>query len=318
MSEQAKREAPAGARPPLAVVVACHIERGAVEDALTGSLGTSLAAHVAELEPTDELVVVAATDEPAATRATLEARWPRAHLLTAPRATLTPSLWRIGLVATQAAVVRVTIDAFVPEAGWRRALLEAVADGAVAVGGPMAADPGLRPSELALYLQRYRAWGPPLAERATDDVPGDHAGYTREALAETAELWREGFWERDVNRVLHRAGRLLRVAPGFAARYVGGEPAGRFFVHRWRHGIQFGRARAAEQSAGRRLLHAVLFVVPGMVFGARVVRESLAAGHPTARVARALPWLAAFVLAWSAGEWVGALAGLAGGRRGAH
>ena len=274
--------AQASERAPEVSVVIAHPRADAL-------LERSIAAHQAELAPGDELRVVLA--EGANARA------------------LTPELWRQGLAAARGAHVRVTLGSFVPEPGWRAALLRAHALGAAAVGGAILPGARLRARDWAIFFQRYRAFRPPFDAREVSDVPGDHASYRREALLETAELWRHGFWERDVNRELHRRGRRLVLDPSFGARYEGGESARRFLAHRFRHGIQFGRERLRGAGAGRRILFALAFLVPGAVFLARIARQSLARPGSLAPVLRAFPWLVVFVSAWSAGEWLGALAG---------
>jgi hypothetical protein len=203
----------------------------------------------------------------------------------------------------------VTIGSFVPEPGWRAALLRAHARGATAVGGALLPGAGLRARDWAIFFQRYRAYRPPFAAREVADVPGDHASYLREALDETASLWERGFWERDVNRELHRRGRKLVLDPDFRARYEGGESARRFLAHRFRHGIQFGRERLRGVRTGRRLLLSLAFVLPGAVFLVRIGRESLGRPGSLGPFLRALPWLLVFVGAWSLGEWLGALRG---------
>ncbi len=267
---------------PVVSVVIAHPRADAV-------LERTIAAHRAELGALDELLVVLGEGE--------------------NEGALTPELWRQGLAGARGVFVRLTIGSFVPEPGWRAALLSAHAGGADAVGGAMLPGDRLRARDWAIFFQRYRNYRPPFELRSVSDVPGDHASYRRSVLEETADLWRAAFWERDVNRELHRRGRSLVMEPRFRARYEGRESARLHIAHRFRHGIQFGRERLRGAGADRRLLFALAFLLPGAVFLLRIARESLSRPGSLAPFLRALPWLLAFVGAWSFGEWIGALRG---------
>lgn len=289
-----------GADARLAVVIATH----AIDDPFI----EGLEAHRSECEAGDEIIVVAAGSDPAA--GPLAARFPAVRWLHAPAGTLTPRLWSLGLSASSAPLARLTIGPCRPAPGWRRALVAALGSGAAAVGGAIQPGDRLRSRDRALYLLRYRNYRLPFKRSARIDLPGDHAAYLRRALVATRTLWRESFWEMDVNRALAEAGERLIMEPGFVSHYLGGERACRFLAQRFRHGIHFGRARLVGVPAGRRWALALAFVLPGAIFLGRILRESgVSGGRPRVWTAGSLPWLIAFVASWSLGEWVGALQG---------
>jgi len=51
------------------------------------------------------------------------------------------------------------------------------------------------------------------------------------------------------------------------------------------------------------------FLLPGAVFFIKIVADVLDKGRALDRFLGSLPWLSSFLLAWSFGEWVGALLG---------
>lgn len=289
----------------LGVVIAQH--------GVTRELRDCLRAHAAELEQGDELIAVVAAEADECAR--LADEFERAVVIAAPLDALTPRLWSLGLRRVHGRLVRVTIGSFTPLPGWRDALRAACEHGsgstgaADVVGGPMQPAPGLRWRDLAIFFQRYRNYRGPFERHEVADVPADHCAYGREALEATADLWAEEFWERDVNAVLAGSGRRLVLDPRFQATYRGGESAGRFVAHRFRHGIQFGRTRVAGRSPAWRALYVLAFLLPGLVFFAKIARESLAVRGSAGRFVAASGWLALFVAAWSLGEWTGALLG---------
>lgn len=294
-----------GAAIRLSVVIAQH--------GVTQELRDCLRVHASELEQGDELVAVVAADADECARLAVE--FERAVIIAAPLDALTPQLWSIGIRRARGEFVRITIGSFIPLRGWRDALCSAFEGGsgstgaADVVGGPMEPAQGLRWRELAIYFQRYRNFHGPFERHEVQDVPADHSAYRREALEATADLWADEFWERDVNAVLARGGRRLVLDPHFPATYCGGESAGRFVVQRYRHGIQFGRARITGRAHGWRALYVLAFLLPGLVFFARIARESLSVRGSARRFVAAAGWLALFVVAWSLGEWTGALLG---------
>ncbi len=272
------------------------------------ALEACLAAHQAECVPGDEILLVTAGGAESARF--LAERFPACRLVAAPAGTLTPVLWARGLAAAAAPLVRVTIGPITPEAGWRQVLAAARAGGAEAVGGAIDPAAGLRPRDRAVYILRYRNYRRPFPRAHRVDVPGDHAAYLRTALERTRALWRDGFWEMDVNRALAAAGGRLVMDPDLAASYRGGESARRFLAQRFRHAIHFGRSRLAGAPDWRRLALALAFVLPGLIFLARILREAgRSKGRPRVWTVSCLPWLCIFLAAWSLGEWVGTLMG---------
>lgn len=284
--------------PNVSVVIAHH--------GMDEHLRECLRAHLAELEEDDECVAVIA----GAPLGDLGKEFAAVTLVHQPAERLTPELWSAGLRLVHAEFVRVTIGSFLPEPGWRAAMISAHGHGAAGVSGPIRPATGLRGRDLAIFYQRYRQYDstPPSASRV-HDIPADHASYSSASLATSRPLWEHGFWEREVNAFLVQSGAHLARDPGFTARYLGGESVGSFMCQRFRHGLRYGNRRMAHRSHLYRAAFVATLFLPGTVFGLRIVREVWAGGDHR-KLLRALPWLPLFVGAWALGEWLGALGAL--------
>ncbi|MDP6385800.1 MAG: hypothetical protein QGI93_06350 [Planctomycetota bacterium] len=278
----------------VSVVIAHH--------GLGGHLLECLRAHLAELEEDDECVAVIA----GAPSDDLGEEFAAVTLVHQPADCLTPELWSAGLRLVHAEFVRVTIGSFLPEQGWRAAMISAHGKGAAGVSGPIRPATGLRGQDLAIFFQRYRQYGSaPPGDSRVHDIPADHASYSSACLKTSRPLWEQGFWELEVNAFLVQSGAHLARDPGFIAHYLGGESAGSFMRQRFRHGLRHGSERMVHRSFLYRAAFVATLFLPGTVFGLKIVRDVWAGGDYL-KLLRALPWLPLFVGAWAIGEWQGA------------
>jgi len=219
---------------------------------------------------------------------------------------LVPELWRDGIDASSGAFVALTISPMRPAPDWVARLRERMVEDEV-VAGAIEPGEGLRVVDWAEYFCRYSRDMLPFARRENPEIPGDNCAYRRELLERTRELWRAGFWEPEVNRVLSSEGVRLWHDPGVVV-YLG-RSAGfwAFFRQRFVHGREYGRQRGARFGRGRNIAGVALaFVVP-FLLAARTARDVFSRGRCRTRLAVALPALLAFDAAWAAGEAMGHL-----------
>src|SRR5207237_233363 len=139
------------------------------------------------------------------------------------------------------------------------------------------------------------------------ELPGDNAAYRRDALERTRSLYRDGFWEPEVNRRLRADGVRPWHAPELVVRQ--GRSAGlrAFTRQRLVHGRAHGRLRGARFGPGRNvagILGAPL--VPPLMTG-RILRELGRRRRHRARALAALPLVLWFNAVWAAGEAAGHL-----------
>jgi hypothetical protein len=231
---------------------------------------------------------------------------------------LVPELWGAALEKGAAPVVVFTTATCVPGPGWLAGLLAALDANprAAGAGGPIDGPEGGASSDWAAYFVRYSAYIPPMQAGEVAEIPGDNAAYRRADLArcpsaapptrgETGTA--RAFWETLVHAELRALGRGLVVVPQAVVRFNAGTNAAAFLRARFRHGRHFGSTREGVGRVGR-IARAAAGPALVPVLTARIFRR-VAARQPRWRrhVLSSLPWLLAFLAAWSAGESLGYL-----------
>jgi hypothetical protein len=263
----------------------------------------------------DLSIVVASNGTPGSVEAflaALDGQTEGAEVLVQDRpGALVPELWRDGIDAATGDAVALTISPMRPAPDWVETLRRRLASDEVVAG---AIDPGdgLRIVDWAEYFSRYARDMRPFERRENPEIPGDNCAYRRELLLRTRELWKDGFWEPDVNRALGAQGVALWHDPDvvvFQGRSAG---FGAFFRQRLRHGRAYGHQRGARFGAGRNVVGVLLAVVVPFVLLVRTAREVFSRGRHRGRLVVSLPALFAFDAAWAAGEAMGHLDTLRG------
>ncbi len=283
--------------PTLSIVVGSNGAPGSVERCLDA---LAPQAHDAE-------VIVC---EPRSSGEDVRRRYPFARFLERPGA-LVPTLWRDGIDAASGEIVALTISPMRPAPDWAERLRAALAADEV-VAGAIEPGEGLRASDWAEYFCRYARDMRPFPRRQHADIPGDNCAYRRELLERTRELYRDGFWEPEVNRALAADGVRLWHDPDvvvFQGRSAGFQA---FLRQRLAHGRAFGRQRGARFGAARNAAGVALAAVVPAVLVARSAREVLSRRRHRTRFLLALPALLCFDAAWAAGEALGHLDALRG------
>jgi hypothetical protein len=278
--------------PALTVVVGSNGAPGSVEGCLD-----ALAPQAAGVE-----VIVC---EPAASSPEVRERYPFARFLELPGA-LVPALWREGIDAASGEVVALTISPMRPARDWVERIRDRLAEGDV-VAGAIEPGEGLRAVDWAEYFCRYARDMLPFERRRNPEIPGDNCAYRRSLLERTRALYRDGFWEPEVNRELRRQGVELWHDPVLVVRQGRSAGFAAFCRQRFLHGRAYGAQRGARFGAGRNAAGVVLaFAVPGVLV-LRTAREVAARRRLRARLAASLPILLAYDAAWAAGEALGHL-----------
>lgn len=278
-------------RPSVSVVIGSNGTPGAVDACLEALSGQIDGVEVIVCEPRAEPGVAE--------------RHPGVRFLERDGA-LVPELWRDGIEASTGDVVCLTISIMSPAPGWVQTATELMAASAGA-GGAIEPGDGLRLRDWAEYFSRYARDMLPFAERETADLPGDNAAYTRAALDAARDVYRDGFWEPDVNRALAAAGMRLVHSPDLVVAQ--GRSAGfrAFMRQRLVHGRAYGRQRGARFSTGRNVAGVLLAPLVPLVLLARTWRQVFGRRRHRARLLACTPILVAYDVAWAAGEAAGHL-----------
>jgi hypothetical protein len=263
-----------------------------------GSVERCLEALEPQLDGAEVLVC-----EPVASSEDVQRRFGFARFLEGPGA-LVPKLWRDGLDASGGELVALTISLMRPASNWVATVRHLLESDEVVAG---AIDPGegLRLVDWAEYFCRYASDMRPFARGENAEIPGDNCAYRRALLERTHELWRDGFWEPEVNRALRLEGVHLWHDPTLVV--MQGRSAGfsRFLGQRFVHGREYGRLRGRRFSAARNLAGVPLAVAVPFVLALRTAKEVFARRRYRGRFLLSVPALLAYDAAWAAGEAVG-------------
>lgn len=281
----------------LSVVVASQ----GTEGALAASLSSLTRQHT---DGTTEIIVV--DNSPGRSTRTTE-RFPEIRVVKIPGRALIPELWARGAKAARGRAIAFTTADFVTAPDWVAEILRHHVRGHPAVGGAIENGPRSSSVQWAVYFCRYAAYMPPFEPHIAAQIAGDNASYERWVLEPCADLISEGFWEHAVNDRLRRDGHALLLTSALNVTYASAPGALQFCRQRFAHGRIFAMQRAVAAPPFRRAAYVVLSPLIPAVFLAKIARRVVTNGRHIGAFVRVLPLVAAFTLAWSAGEALGYL-----------
>jgi len=202
-------------------------------------------------------------------------------------------------------LVLLTEDHCVPRPGWVRAMVDAQAEDRAVVGGAVEPLEGTTTPDWAFFLVDYYRYMPPVPAGPSPTLTVCNASYRADRLEAIRDVWREIFHETAINEALSRRFGALWLCPDAVVamrRHVAFSDA---LYERYAFGRLFGCTRLDFAPPWRRLYYAVLSPLLPLVLFARMARASLRDVANAGRFARAWPWVAALVISWSWGEWLG-------------
>jgi hypothetical protein len=284
---------PCGARP-MTVVLAAIDARA--------TIAVSLDRWLSELGGHGAVLVVDASRD--GTADLVADAFPDVRLLRRPPGRLAPELWRDGLEAADSPLIAFSTAQMVPAPGWRRAMLDRLAEtGAAVVGGPIGPPASRTSAGLAIYVLRYVHYLPPLIDPERIEPPGDNAVYVRQRLEGLEPLWKEGFWEVEIHRALRARGDRTVLVDGAVVTLEG--VGGSFLSligQRYAHARHYGASRARNLRPASRLarMAAAPLIPPVLLW--RIVAALHARSQSLGPWLSALPCLTFLLAAWSLGE----------------
>ena len=281
----------------ISIVVACHDARNTVVDCLESI--RRQAGRDAEV-----LVVDNSSD---GTAEVVRARFPDVAVSRVPPAALVPELWAAGIRASRGDILAITTAHCVPRDGWLAAMMEAMARPVAGVGGAIDNDPRASVVDWAVFFCRYAPYMPPIEEGFVAEIAGDNAAYRRSAIAACANAWSDGFWEATVHAELRRRGDRLWLAPDAVVCHQRSFAFTAFLRQRFVHGRRHGRDRCRELGFAARWLRALGSPLVPAVMLARIVRHVRRKRRGGHELIRALPFVLAFLAAWTFGEAIGTI-----------
>ncbi|MDX1394427.1 MAG: glycosyltransferase [Gemmatimonadota bacterium] len=204
-------------------------------------------------------------------------------------------------------LVLLTEDHCVPAPSWVSAMVAAQAEDRAVVGGAVEPLEGTTTADWAFYLVDYYRYMPPVGAGPSPTLTVCNASYRADRLRVIESTWSEIFHETAINDELASRFGMLWLEP--SAR-VGMRRHVRFrdaLYERYAFGRLFGCTRLSFLPAWRRFYYVVLApALPAILFS-RMWRASSRSRETRRRFRRAAAHVAALVVAWSWGEWLGYL-----------
>ncbi|MEE8585281.1 MAG: glycosyltransferase [Acidobacteriota bacterium] len=283
-------------QPTLSIVIASELEEGYLRRCLE-SLLPSAGRHAAE-------VLVSHASE-GGIDAGLKDEFPQVRFIPVAGAPSIPDLRYAGAAAAAGELIATTEAFAVFQEGWIEAVLEGHRQGFDVVGGPIQPHPSLGRVGWAAHLCEFGALNPPLHGGPGQDVSGFNACYRRQVFEACRESVEKRHWETILHQEAHSKGFRFMLLQGlllFNGRNYG---LTEFLRQRFRYGRGYGRVRAGRVSRTAHL--ALLLLSPGLplLLLWRYCSWAFQKRLPKGRMLVALPLLALFAAAWSAGEWMG-------------
>jgi len=216
-------------------------------------------------------------------------------------------LTTLGLGAASGARILLTEDSCLPKSNWVASLAGTSWEGRAAVGGVV--EPGIAasPAMWAFYYVDFFRYMRPAVAGVSPSLSVCNVAYHRSQLDDVKDAWATGFHETEIHRLLQQKFGPLYLWPDAEVRVRRNVLFGDAVYERYAFGRLFGATRVTHANLGRRLYFLAFSpALPLLLLGRMTAR---AMSNPEARTMfiKALPSLAALILAWSWGEWLGYL-----------
>ena len=220
---------------------------------------------------------------------------------------LVPELWSDGLHQTTEPLVAFSTASMVPTVGWLAAAIAKLKQSAAAgIFGPIEPGPTLSPLARAVYLLRYIRYHRPLSTANSFELPGENALYRRDALESLGTTFPHGFWESEVNQQLLENGQVLTTSESALLRYEEGGRAREILRRRFLHARHYGSTRAAKMTVSERVARTIAAPLIPFVLVLRIVTALASKGISIGPSLSGVLWLPPMLVAWVAGEMIGA------------
>lgn len=236
-------------------------------------------------------------------------RFPDVRVLAAPAGTPIPDLRARAFAAARGASIAVIEDHVLVPPDWARKLLAARARGAEVVGGSVTNAATAAAVDWAAFFCEYSHLLAPLAAGPAETLTGNNTVYGRELLTRYRAATEAGRWEDHLHRLLRRDGVTLYCEPDIEVAHKKHYDVRSYCAQRYLYARSYAGARVGGAAAPLRAAYALAAAALPPVLFARIVLRVLGKRRHGAELVRSLPFIALFVIAWAAGEMVGALAG---------
>lgn len=215
---------------------------------------------------------------------------------------LIPEMWGDGIIQAKAKKVALSTAHCIPASDWVDKLLSADLVQYPGVGGVIINDDSSNGLDWAIYFLRYISYAPPQHSREINEIAADNALYRREDILEHQDLLEKGFWEPSFHSRFRQKNMTLYLSADLQVTHRNRYSLKQFFKQRLEHGKEFALARVNEISTFKRLVLIVLSPALPVLFLKKIIASIYRQGAYKSKLAKALPWLLLFLLAWGLGE----------------
>ena len=236
---------------------------------------------------------------------TVRRRFPWARVVsTSPDATI-PEMRHRAFQEAGAPAVAVIEDHIIVPPQWARQLLNELAEGRDAVGGPIENAATDTLVDWACFLCEYSGCLPPLPGGASTWLPGNNVVYRRSVLDRYRHVTVRGHWENHLHDAIRADGGTLWCAADIIAGHKKHYTFGEYLSQRFLYARSYAGARVKGASPVKRLAYgAAAFLLPPLLLY-RTMRRTLEKNVDRRLIARSLPMISLFVCSWGLGEVVG-------------
>lgn len=240
-------------------------------------------------------------------RERLRAHRPAVVVIEAERQPI-PKLRHLGVCQAKGRLVAILEDHGQVSEDWAASIFEAHEGPWAAVGG--AVENGKRGLvNWAVFFCEYTPYMKPVAEGASDDLPGNNIAYKRPHLMKHAHVLADGKWESWINDRLRADGVPIASTNAMVVQHIKTFKLGYFLVQRFHFARSYAGMRRVDQSWPQRLVYGFgSLALPAMLM-ARVTRTVFRKGRHLEKFATAAPLVATFLSVGAFGEMIGYLIG---------
>ncbi|MEQ1899041.1 MAG: glycosyltransferase [Vicinamibacterales bacterium] len=206
-------------------------------------------------------------------------------------------------------VILLTEDHCIPRHDWVRSMLAARAPGRAVVGGRIEIRPGASALDWAFYYADFFRYAAPVIEGPSPTLTVCNVAYDRAQLDAIRDVWSGSFEEPAVHNALRERFGVLWLTPDSEVAMRRSVSLYAALAERYAFGRIFGHTRIAHVSTARRCLYAVVApALPVLLLG-RMAMKAVRSSRLARNFVRGFLPLAAMVLCWSWGEWLGYVTG---------
>lgn len=282
--------------PEISVVMATRDASAVVEPSLRSLAEQAGAAEV-------EIVVADSSDD--STRALVRSAFPQVRLLECRRDATLPQQLLAALRAARGRIIVVTEPCCRFPAGWLQELRRAHESTFAVIGGAVAYAGSNSLASWACYFADYSAFPAASPKQETPVLPGNHVSYKREILSRAYDSMPDGFRKTFFHGELEKQGARFLFDPDLVAYWEGCDSFGAYARRFFQNGRDFAATRSKHISYAERVVRMLTApLLPPLVLYRRL-RPAFNQRDCVGRLLLSLPLIVAFMVVWSAGEFLG-------------